>query len=141
MANKFNLQIITPEREFLSEEVDKVIFHTSEGEIGVLHDHIPLTTTLKSGKAVIKNDGKEKIAALHSGFAEISEKGVTILTDAAEWPDEIDIERAKQSEERAKKRMENYGDDIIEKRLKASLARARVRIQVASEYHNKSQER
>jgi F-type H+-transporting ATPase subunit epsilon len=78
MADKdFQLRIITPERVFYEGIVDMVEFNTTEGQIGVLPGHIPLTVIVKPGILHITEKDGEKEAALHSGFAEILPEGVT----------------------------------------------------------------
>ena len=128
--NRVELHIVTPEKEFYSAKVDSMWFRTTEGDIGVLYDHIPVITTLTSGTAVF-NIGKDKYeAVLHNGFAEIGETSVNILTDAAEWADEIDLDRAKSAKERAEKRLDEltHPEEVII-RSEASLRRAIARIE------------
>lgn len=139
MSDTFKLKIVTANRNFIDDDVSMVMFKTTEGEIGVLKGHIPLTTTLTSGMAIIQKDGeKERNAVLHGGFAEITPDMVTIITDAAEWPDELDLQRAREAKERAEKELEEKDLLMEEMRMlkaKASLVRALVRIEVA-EYHS-----
>ena len=105
MADKeFTLRIITPERVFYEGTVDMVEFNTTEGQIGVLPGHIPLTVIVKPGILHITEKDGEKEAALHSGFAEILPEGVTILAEIIEWPNEIDENRAEAALHRAEER-------------------------------------
>ena len=105
MADKeFTLRIITPERVFYEGIVDMVEFNTTEGQIGVLPGHIPLTVIVKPGILHITEKDGEKEAALHSGFAEILPEGVTILAEIIEWPNEIDENRAEAALHRAEAR-------------------------------------
>ena len=92
MADKsgFLLRIITPDRVFYENQADMVEFNTTEGEIGVLPGHIPMTVIVKPGILCIHEPEEEKKAALHAGFAEILPEGVTILAETIEWPGEID---------------------------------------------------
>ena len=92
--NLFQLEIVTPERIFYRGEAWMVEFSTLNGDIGVLKNHIPLTTIVSPGVLTIKEAEGEKQAVLHSGFAEILPEKVTILAEVAEWPEEIDITRA-----------------------------------------------
>jgi F-type H+-transporting ATPase subunit epsilon len=131
MANKFLLQVVTPERKFYEKDVDRVEFKTSEGDIGILSDHIPLTTPIVSGMLIIKNDSKEEKAAIHGGFVEITPERVTILTDAAEWPHEIDIKRAEEAKVRAERRLKAAEAEMNEKKAKASLNRSIIRLEVS----------
>ena len=107
-----------------------VEFNTTEGEIGALPGHIPMTVIVKPGVLVISEEEGVKQAALHSGFAEILPEGVTILAEIVEWPDEIDEHRAEAALERAQERLQNKnaGTDIA--RAETALLRAMARIEV-----------
>lgn len=129
--NKFLLQVVTPERIFYEDDVDRVEFKTSEGDIGIYANHIPLTTPVVSGMMIIKNDSKEEKAAIHKGFVEVTPEKVTILTDAAEWPHEIDAKRAEEAKLRAERRLTADKAELNEIRTKAALARSVVRIEVS----------
>ena len=103
--NKFKVEIITPDRVFFTGEADMIEFNTGDGQIGVYKNHIPLTTVLEPGVVVIHNDDQQKVAAVHAGFAEILGEKVTLLAELAEWPDEIDINRAEAAKQRAEDRI------------------------------------
>ena len=91
----FQVEIITPDRVFYTGEGDMIEFTTASGEIGVYKKHIPLTTVLAPGIVKIHKTGEDDvIAAVHSGFAEILPDKVTLLAEIAEWPNEIDKNRA-----------------------------------------------
>ena len=126
----FQLRIVTPDRIFYEGEVSMVEFNTTEGDIGVLPGHIPMTVIVKPGVLVISEEEGVKQAALHSGFAEILPEGVTILAEIVEWPDEIDEHRAEAALERAQERLQNKnaGTDIA--RAETALLRAMARIEV-----------
>lgn len=129
--NKITLRIVTPNREMYNGEADMVIMRTTTGDIGVLAGHQPLVTVLDYGIMTIKCDGQEdKVAAVLGGFAEVSPKSVSILTDAAEWTDEIDEIRAKQAKERAEQRLRSKADDIDIIRAELALKRAMTRLDV-----------
>ena len=119
--NIFDIEIITPDRVFYKGETDFLEFNTQNGEIGVYKNHIPLTTVLAPGIVTIHNGDEEKIAAIHSGFAEM----------LAEWPDEIDIDRAQAAKERAEQRLSNHTAEIDVKRAEFALRKALIRIDVA----------
>ncbi|NLJ87884.1 MAG: F0F1 ATP synthase subunit epsilon [Epulopiscium sp.] len=132
MANKKTLlKIITPEKNFFDEEVDMAIFRTIEGDMGVLPGHTPLTTILSIGIIKIKQGEQEKKATLIGGFAEIQPDRITILADAAEWPDEIDKERAEAAKRRAEERLAIKTADINIARAEAALKRALVRLELS----------
>lgn len=136
--NTFKLHIVTPDKSFFDDDVNRVMFKSTEGDLAVLYDHIPLTTTLASGMAIIYKDNKEYPAVLHGGFAEIKEESVTILANAAEWPEDIDVNRANASKERAENRMKEQNPNYSQKRIDASLMRAVARIETV-DYHNNKQ--
>lgn len=128
--NGFLLRIITPDRVFYENQVDMVEFNTTEGEIGILPGHIPMTVIVKPGILNISEPEKEKQAALHAGFAEILPEGVTILAEVIEWPEEIDEARAVAAKERAEGRLQEKTPDTDIARAETALQRAIARIQV-----------
>mgnify|MGYP002711493640 FL=1 len=103
--NKFALKVMCPDRTFFEGEADMVEMNTTEGYIGVYPGHIPIATVLAPGILVIHNNGESKRAALHSGFARISPDDIMILAELAEWPDEIDLNRAEEAKVRAERRL------------------------------------
>lgn len=127
----FTVEIITPDRIFHTGEATMIEFNTAAGEIGVYKKHIPLTTVLAPGIVRIHNDGEEDvIAAVHSGFAEILPDKVTLLAETAEWPQEIDKERAEAALKRAEERLANRTEAIDVKRAEFALRKALVRIDI-----------
>ena len=128
----FGVEIITPDRIFYKGEATMIEFNTAAGEIGVYKNHIPLTTVLAPGIVTIHKDGEDKvIAAVHSGFAEILPEKVTLLAETAEWPDEIDVERAQAAKARAEERLANKTEAIDVQRAELALRRALVRMDIA----------
>lgn len=128
--HNFHLRIITPERTFYEGDVDMVEFNTTEGEIGVLPGHIPLTVIVKPGILTITEKDGEKEAALHSGFAEILPDGITIIAEIIEWPEEIDEHRAEEAMNRAKERLASKTPETDIARAETALLRAMARIEV-----------
>lgn len=127
----FHLRIITPDRLFYEGDVDMVEFNTTEGEIGVLPGHIPLTVIVKPGILIIsEKGGEEKHAALHAGFAEILPEGITILAEIIEWPKEIDEHRAEEAMHRAQDRLASKTPETDVARAETALLRAMARIEV-----------
>ncbi len=124
----FELEIITPDRVFYKAQASMVEFNTTEGEIGVYKDHIPLTVIIKPGVLTITSEDEKKTAALHSGFATIMQKKVTILAEVIEWSDEIDAKRAEAARERAEERLKSNRENIDITRAEAALLRALARI-------------
>lgn len=107
-----------------------VEFNTTEGEIGVLPGHVPLTVIVKPGIIDITEPDGDKVAALHAGFAEILPDRVTILAEIIEWPEEIDEERARAARERAEERLRSKTAETDIARAETALLRAVARIQV-----------
>lgn len=132
MADKtFNLQIISPTRIFFDGDVDMVEMKTTEGEIGVLAGHIPLTAILEPGVLKIKQEDGTKEAALHDGVVEIRKDRVTVLAESCEWPDEINVERANEAKERAENRIKSGRKDVDMLRAELALKKALTRIDLA----------
>ena len=121
------LLVNTPERVFFNGEATFVELATREGEIGVYPQHIPLTAVLVPCVLTIhQNDGIKK-AAVHGGIVEVLKDKVTILAEIAEWPDEIDVNRANDAKIRAERRLASKDSNLdvprAEMALKRSLAR------------------
>ena len=128
--NKFALKVMCPDRTFFEDEADMVEMNTTEGYIGVYPGHIPIATVLSPGILVIHNNGESKRAALHSGFARISPNDIMILAEVAEWPDEIDLNRAEEARVRAERRLSGSESGIDIKRAEAALKRSLTRISI-----------
>lgn len=127
----FDLEIITPDRIFWKGEASMLEFNTTEGEVGVYKRHIPMTMILQPGAMQIHTDGGKREAAVHSGFVEILPEKITVMAEVAEWPEEIDINRATEAEIRAQRRLEAHDPRIDTSRAEIALKRALVRQQVA----------
>ncbi|MBO5292176.1 MAG: ATP synthase F1 subunit epsilon [Lachnospiraceae bacterium] len=126
----FTLRIITPDRVFFEEPVEMVEFNTTEGEIGIYPNHVPTTVIVAPGVLTITQEDGQREAALHSGFAEILQDGVTILAEIIEWPEEIDKERAEAARERAEGRLTSRTPETDVARAETALHRAMARIEV-----------
>ena len=130
--NLFDLKIITPDRVFYSGKASFLELNTVEGEIGIYKNHIPMTTVLEPGIATVTEEGgNKKEAALHTGFMEILGDRITILAEIAEWPDEIDRNRAQEAKIRAERRLQNDKSNINITRAELALHKALVRIELA----------
>jgi len=132
MAKSFKLKVITPERLFYEGEIEMVIVRTLLGDEGFMANHLWACKLLDTGVLRIKEAGARefKIAAITGGFVDV--KGdVVIFTDAAEWPDEIDMERQKRKLEEAKSRLKHCNQEDTEfKNAKISLIKAINRMNV-----------
>mgnify|MGYP003318281494 FL=1 len=128
--NSVLLRIISPDRIFYEGQAEMVEFNTTEGEVGILPGHIPMTVIIKPGILNITEADGEKEAALHAGFAEILPDKITILAEIVEWPEEIDEARAEAARERAEERLRIRSADTDVMRAEIALLRAITRIQV-----------
>ncbi len=127
---EFEIKIITPDRVFYEDVATMVEFNTTEGEIGVFKNHIPMTVIVQPGILALTNEDSVKTAALHSGFAMILEDKITIMAEIIEWPSEIDLDRATASKERAENRISMKEDATDLVRAETALHRAMARIEV-----------
>ena len=125
--NLFKVTIITPERVFYEGEASMVEFNTVEGEIGALPGHIPLTTVIAPGICTVHETEGNKTAAIHAGLAEILPDKVTLLAEIAEWPQEIDLQRARAAEDRARERLSSKDENLDVLRAEIALKKALVR--------------
>ena len=132
MAEKIRLKLVTPGRLLLDEEVDEVTAPGALGEFGVLPKHISFLTLLEVGEMSYKQGGERHHLALSGGYAEVLDEVMTVLANAGEYADEIDIERARAARERAEKRMAELSQEDKEfAAAEVALRLALVRLQVA----------
>jgi len=132
MAELIRLEVVTPERSVVSEDVEIVMAPGTVGEFGVLIGHTPFLTSLKTGNLHYKDSaGKEKAVFISGGFAEALPDRVTVLAESAERRSDIDVNRARVALERAKKRMEEKSENVNFERAKAALHRAIERIKIS----------
>lgn len=129
--NLFEFKIIEPDGMFFEGEGEFLEFTSVEGRMGVYKNHIPLTTILEPCVVKIHANGETKKAAVLGGFIEIQKERITILAEDANWPEEIDVERAKAAKQRAEERLSKReaGLDVV--RAEAALKRAMARIGAA----------
>jgi len=129
--NLFELKIIEPDGMFFEGEGEFLEFTSVEGQMGVYKNHIPLTTILEPCVVKIHANGEKKKAAVLGGFIEIQKERITILAEDANWPEDIDVERAKAAKQRAEERLskKESGTDVV--RAEAALKRAVARIGAA----------
>jgi len=133
MPKTFKFEVVTPEKVFYSDEVDMVVFNRSDGEMGIMSDHEPMVVAMDIGELKIIKGQEHLIAAFADGFIEITAHGVTAIVDSAEWPEEIDVERATKAMKSAEDRLKELRDNKkMEMLLKSSIHRARNRIKIAN---------
>jgi F-type H+-transporting ATPase subunit epsilon len=133
MADKIRLKLVTPTRLLLDEEVDEVTAPGVLGQFGVLPNHIAFLTLLAPGELSYKQGGQVTRLAIGGGYAEVLNNVMTVLADAAEFAEEIDVERARRAKEQAERKMAGLNPEDREFKIaEAAVLRAAARLQVAS---------
>jgi F-type H+-transporting ATPase subunit epsilon len=124
------LEVVTPERVLVSQEVDEVVAPGTDGEFGVLPGHVLFLSGIIPGELRYKSGSVEGSMVVTTGFAEVSDDKVSVLVDAAEKTSEIDKERAQQAFERARARLakERGSEDVDFTRAELALRRAVARV-------------
>ena len=103
MSQKLTLSIVTPEKILVAEEVDQVNVPGTEGDLGILYDHAPILTNLRSGQLSYENDGETVALVVSGGYLEVTDNRVTVLAETGEFLHEIDRERAERAHADAEK--------------------------------------
>ncbi len=125
----FVVQLVSPERVLYEGEAEMVVCRTTDGEIAFLPGHVPFVGALGVAKVrVILPESGEMAVAVHGGFVEVSGDHVTVLSDVAELPEQIDVVRAQTAKEAAEQRV---NADAADEQAQAALARAELRLEVA----------
>ena len=132
LPTKILLEIVTPDRALVREEVDEIQLPGSEGYLGVLPGHTPLLTTLKVGELWYRVGAEKHFLAIAGGFVEILPDRVTVLAQIAERAQEIDIARAEAAKGRAEERLAKPSSDLDFDRARIAMMKSLIRLQVAS---------
>ncbi|MCZ6628136.1 MAG: F0F1 ATP synthase subunit epsilon [SAR324 cluster bacterium] len=132
MAEQLKLEIVTPQHTVLETEASWVVVPGTEGELGILPEHVPLMTTLGSGVLQFDREGGVSRVAVHYGYAQVQSDTVTILAEMAEQADDIDVARARDAEQRARSELQELiskqnEEETRIKKCEAKLSRALVR--------------
>ena len=133
MANTFQLEIVTPSRLLVKDVAEEAQIPGLSGYLGILPGHAPLITELAVGVITYKSNGAAHTLSVAWGFAEVLPDKVTILAEAAERPQEIDIARAEKAKARAEERLKSNSSDVDYDRAEDALQRAETRLNVAKE--------
>jgi len=133
MANTFQLEIVTPSRLLVKDAAEEAQIPAVTGYLGILPGHAPLITELGVGEITYKASGATHTLAVAWGFMEVLPGKVTILAEAAEHPQEIDVERAKRAKDRAEQRLKSNDLQVDYTRAEDALQRAKTRLNVAKE--------
>jgi len=128
---KLTLEVVTPERQVLHEDVESIQLPGLDGYLGILPGHAPLLTELGAGVLSFKRGEETRYATALGGFAEVLGDRVIVLAEGSELAEEIDVGRAEAARERALKRLHEHGDEMDFQRAQLALQRSLIRIQVA----------
>lgn len=127
----FTLSIVTPEHVLLEEEVESIVVPGAQGYLGVLAQHAPLITPIMPGRLTMrKSSAVEIVMAIAGGFLEVSNNRATVLADAVEYADEINLKRANQSLKRAQQRVLERDEGFDFDRAVAAIRRAENRVRI-----------
>jgi F-type H+-transporting ATPase subunit epsilon len=133
MADKIQLEVVTPERRVLAEPVDMVTVPGLGGELGILPGHTPLISQLQTGVLTYVQDGKSFSLHVSGGFVEVRDDHVSVLAEVAERPDEIDVAGARASRDKLEKQLNAWsGSEEDFEEVKTELDRSVVRLQLAA---------
>ena len=130
--SQLNIDVVTPKGIKFSGEAISCTAPGWDGEFQILKDHASMVTQLNIGSLSFEVDGKRKIMATSGGYLEIQKNNISIIAETAEWAEKIQVDRAHEAEQRARKRLKGHDGDIDVDRAKLALARALNRIKVAS---------
>ena len=132
----FQLNILTPERKFFSGDAEGLIISAPDGELCILAGHVPTVAPIVVGTIKLKLNGEWKSAFTSEGFIEVMHDKVMVFTQACEWPEEIDVDRARRSLERAREHLRQKQSIKEYKESKIALARAMVRLRITHQNIN-----
>jgi len=132
MASTLTLSIVTPERELVRVQADEVELPGTEGYFGVLPGHTPLLAALTVGRLTYRVGQERHVLAIATGLAEVLPDRVTVLSQIAELPEDIDVGRAEEARKRAEELLESMPENLDYARARNALDKAVLRLQVAS---------
>jgi F-type H+-transporting ATPase subunit epsilon len=135
LPQKIQFELVTPERRVLIQEIQEVVLPGVEGYFGVLPGHAPLLSSLEIGEIMYRDGSRTRFLAIGDGFVEVLPEKVSVLVRTAEQADEIDLDRARGSLERAQERIRKWESHLDFWRARSSLQRALTRIQVGRKNH------
>lgn len=137
LPTKLTLEIVTPDRALLREDVDEVVVPGTQGEFGVLPGHTPLLSTLRIGELWYRQGQEKHYLAIAFGFVEVLPDRVTVLAQVGERAQEIDVQRAERAKQRAEQRLAQAQPQLTQidfdiERARIALMKSLLRLQVAS---------
>ena len=134
--SSMRLHVVTPERSFFDEAIESIVLQATDGEFGVLPGHQAVLVALIEGVVRIEQNGKKRWFAASSGFATVLPDAVILMLQTAEWPEEIDINRAKRDEEEAREALRQKQSMHEYAMARSMLARAMARLRVTRSGNN-----
>ncbi len=132
LPTKLTLEIVTPDRSLVREQVDEVQVPAAEGYLGILPGHTPLLATLKVGEVTYRQGTILTHLSVAFGFVEVLPDKVTVLAQIAERPEDIDVARAEAAKKRAEERLARPVADLDFERARVAMMKSLIRLQVAS---------
>lgn len=134
-------EIVSQDKLVFEGDADIVVVPGALGEMGILPGHAPLLSALELGVIRVKQGEQESVFTVTGGFIEVQPDIVTIMADAAENVEDIDVERAQKAMDRAKKLLEEYSETDPENylRIQAALRRSNLRLKIADQYRKRGQ--
>jgi F-type H+-transporting ATPase subunit epsilon len=132
LPSKISLELVTPDRAVVREDVDEIQVPGAEGYFGILPGHTPLLATMQVGEFWYRVGAEKFYLAVAGGFVEVLPERVTVLAQVAERAEEIDVARAEAARKRAEERVSRPSPDIDFERARVAMMRSLVRLQVAS---------
>ena len=134
------LEIVTPYHHFFEGRVESIVLNALDGDIGIFPGHEPIVVALTPGVAHFQADGQLRYCVLMEGYAEIGPHMVLVVCNAADWPEEIDVKRAREAYKRARSRSLDPSLSSREKvQAQHSVQRAKVRLKLAYDHGDKHQ--
>ena len=131
MPNTLKLEIVTPDGQAYSEDVEMVTIPGVEGEMGIYPQHVPVVTQIVSGELLVRKDGRDQLLAIGEGFVEITAERVAIMADMAIRAENIDEAKAEDARRRAEARLAEHLDEeeaaVVNAALAHSLAQLKVK--------------
>lgn len=130
----FRLTVVTPDKQLFDSQVSQITVRTTCGDVGILKGHINYLAPLSIGAmTIIMEDKTKRVAAIAGGMIQTTGEATTVLTHTCEWADEIDIDRAKKAEQRARDYLENPTEIHTDEIAMLKLRRALNRIDIGSQ--------
>lgn len=125
-----HLRVMTVDRCFYDDDVDRIIIRTTQGDVGILPNHVPYIAAIGIGCLTIFKEGEKRVSAVAGGFVEVSRDQTVVLARTCEWADEIDVYRAREAAERARaairQRESSREQDLAQAKLKKAVNRIRI---------------